>query len=573
MPSKLNRRAFLVLTVQAAGGFALASCGPATPAAPAPTQAAPPTAAKAPPVNPTTAPVNPTTVAASAATAKPAASAPTTAPAATLTTAAGVKRGGMLLIADFSDQKTLDPALINTTPMRNIGRSIYDTLVDIDLNGNYVPVLAESWETPDPRTWILHVRQGIKYPDGTPFDAAVVKFNIDRHLDPATKSRQIGELLTIDNVEVVNSSTVRFRLKAPSAGFLSPFVDRTGFMASPAAVQQWGNDAYGQHPVGVGPYRLVDYQADQSYTVERNPDYWDTGKPYLDRITWKIIPLDATRLVELRSSGVHIAEDLPLQNVEQMRGMSDIMLSERPGARFYFNRWNMDDEYGKSLELRQAYNWILDREAINKAVFFGTGIIGFDPFLPGQPFYDANYKPYSRDVAKAKALMDKASLPTERKFTIYPDTGAVGQKLAQIMQATFAELGLEVNIQNEDLAATTAREERGDWVITVSSTGRFAFRPDPAQYLGSLWHSKSTYYRTGKLKDEETDRLITEGESEPDKSKRYTLYRQLASRINEVGSTAFFENSSDFKGLSPKLRGFVHMPDVINRFKDLWLDQ
>jgi peptide/nickel transport system substrate-binding protein len=567
MHSKLNRRMFLLLTVQAAGGFALASCGPAAPAVPAPTAAAAPTAAKAPPASAPTAP-------ASAPTAAPAASAPTTVPAATqATTAAGVKRGGTLLVADFSDQKTLDPALINTTPMRNIGRAIYDTLVDIDLNGNYVPVLAESWETPDPRTWVLHLRQGIKYPDGTPFDAAAVKFNIDRHLDPATKSRQIGELLTIDAVDIVNSSTVRFRLKTPSAGFLSPFVDRSGFVASPAAVQQWGNDAYGQHPVGVGPFRLVEHQPDQSYTVERNPDYWTSGKPFLDRITWKIIPLDATRLVELRSGGVQIAEDLPLQNVEQIRGMDQVVLSERPGARFYFNRWNMDDEYGKSLELRQAYNWILDREAIHKAVFFGTGLIGFDPFLPGQPFHDPNYKPFTRDVAKAKALMDKAELPSDRKFTIYPDTGAVGQKLAQIMQATFAELGLEVSIQNEDLAATTAREERGDWVVTVSSTGRFAYRPDPAQYLGSLWHSKSTYYRTGKLNDPETDRLITEGEAESDKAKRYTLYRQLANRINEVGSTAFFENSSDFKGLSPKLRGFVHMPDVINRFKDMWLDQ
>ncbi|MDQ3811411.1 MAG: ABC transporter substrate-binding protein [Chloroflexota bacterium] len=557
MYSKLDRRTFLVLTVQAAGGLALASCGPATPAAPPPTAAPAPTAAKP----------------ASTSAAAPAA-APTTAPAAPQATAgAGVKGGGTLLIADFSDQKTLDPALINTTPMRNIGRAIYDTLVDIDLNGKYVPVLAESWENTDPRTWVLHLRQGIKYPDGTPFDAAAVKFNIDRHLDPATKSRQIGELLTIDAVEIVNSSTVRFRLKSPSAGFLSPFVDRSGFMASPAAVQQWGNEAYGQHPIGVGPYRLVEHQDDQSYTVERNPDYWDRGKPYLDRVTWKIIPLDATRLVELRSGGVHIAEDLPLQNVQQIRGMSEIVLSERPGARFYFNRWNMDDDYGKSLELRQAYNWMLDREAINKVVFFGTGIIGYDPFLPGQPFYDPDYKPFTRDVAKAKALMDKADLPADRKFTIYPDTGAVGQKLAQIMQATFGELGLEVNIQNEDLAATTAREERGDWVITVSSTGRFAYRPDPAQYLGSLWHSKSTYYRTGKLKDEETDRLITEGEAEADKAKRYAIYRQLANRINEVGSTAFFENSSDFKGLSPKLRGFVHMPDVINRFKDLWLDQ
>jgi ABC-type transport system substrate-binding protein len=108
-------------------------------------------------------------------------------------------------------------------------------------------------------------------------------------------------------------------------------------------------------------------------------------------------------------------------------------------------------------------------------------------------------------------------------------------------------------------------------VFTVSSTGRFAYRPDPAQYLGSLWHSNSTYYHTAKLNDPETDRLISEGEAESDLAKRKGIYRELASRINAVGSTAFFETSS-VKGISPKLKGFVHMPDVINRFKDVWLD-
>lgn len=548
----LDRREFLHFIAITAGGFAAVSCGPATP-----------------PVVPTVA----------AATPKPAVqpTVPATPPGAaqpTVTVAsAGIKKGGTLVIADFSDQKTLDPAFINTTPMRNIGRAIYDTLVDIDLNGNYVPVLAERWETPDPRTWVLYLRQGIKYPDGTPFDAEAVKFNIDRHLDPKTKSKQIGEVLTVDKVEVVDSSTVRFRLKSPSAGFLSPFVDRTGFMASPTEVQKWGNDDYGFHPVGIGPFRLVDHKDDLSYTVERNPDYWDKGKPYLEGITWKIIPLDATRLVELRSGGAHIAEDLPLQNVEQMRGMSEIALSERPGARFYFIRWNMDDEYGKSLELRQAFNWVLDREAIHKAVFFSTGVIGYDPFLPGQPFYDSNYKPFTRDVARAKSLIEQAQIPSARKFTVYPDSGAVGQKLAQVMQANLSEIGIDIDLQYEDTAASTARETRGDWVFTVSSTGRFAYRPDPAQYLGSLWHSKSTYYHTGQLVDPETDKLISDGESETDPAKRYTVYRQLAGRINDVGSTAFFEDSSDFKGLSPKLKGFVHMPDVINRYKSMWLDE
>src|SRR5262245_13579767 len=198
MRTQVVRRQFLRLLVGSAGVLAAASCGPATPAAP--TQSAPsaaqPTAAAAakPTVAPTAAPAS-----APQPTAPPkAAAAPTqAAPAAAGASTAGIKTGGSLVIADFSDQKTLDPAFINTTPMRNIGRALYDTLVDIDLNGNYVPVLAERWETPDPRTWLLYLRKGVKYADGSPFDAEVVKFNIDRHLDPKTKSRQIGELLSI----------------------------------------------------------------------------------------------------------------------------------------------------------------------------------------------------------------------------------------------------------------------------------------------------------------------------------------------------------------------------------------
>ncbi|MDE3111336.1 MAG: hypothetical protein KGN00_08150 [Chloroflexota bacterium] len=532
----IGRRGFLSLAIKAAGGIALASCAPAGPASSAPSGAG--------------------ATAASAA-----------------ASAAGIKRGGIFRIADVSDQKTLDPAQINTTPMRSIGRAIYDTLVDVDLKGNYTPALAERWENPDPKTWILYLRKGVKYSDGTPFDASVVKFNIERHLDPKTKSKQIGELLAVDTVEVVDASTAKFHLKTPNAGFLSPFVDRTGFMANPAEVKKWGNNDYGQHPSGVGPFRLVDHKDDTSYTVEKNPDYWDKDHVYLDQVEWKVIPLDATRLVELRSGGVDLAEDLPLQNVNQMKAMSEIVLSERSGARFYFARWNMDDKFGKSLPLRQAFNWILDRDAIFNAVFFKTGVIGYDPFFPSSPFYDASYKPYTRDAAKAKALIDKADLPSPKKFTIYPDSGAVGQKLAQVMAANLGELGLDVAIQYEDTAARTARENKGDWTFSVYSQSRFAYRPDPAQYLGALWDSKSTYYRSGKLKDPETDKLIASGEAESDPAKRRTIYRQLADRINELASAAFFEDASDFKGLSPTVKGFVHMPDVINRLKGIWLDK
>jgi peptide/nickel transport system substrate-binding protein len=535
---KLNRRAFLSVALNTAGVIGLASCTPA-PAALAPTQQA----ANAAP-----------TVGAIA----------TTAPAA-------AKNGGMLVIADRADNKTVDPAYISDTPSRLIGRAIYDTLVDVDEKGNIIPVLAETWETPDPKTYVLHVKQGLKFTDGTEFDAAAVKFNIDRHLEPTTASKQRGVLLSVDSIDVPDKFTVRFHLKAPYAAFLSVFFDRVGFIASPTAIQKWGNKEYGLHPVGVGPFRLVDYKPDQQYVVERNPDYWDKGKPYLDGITWKAIPVDATRLVELRSGGAQMAEDLPLQDVERMRAMTEFRLSERSGARFYRSRWNMDDQFGSSLEFRQALNWLIDREAIHKAVFFDTGNIGYDPFLPGTPFYDPNYKPYARDLDKAKALLDKASVPSSRKFTLHPDASSVGQKTTQIYQANFAEVGINLEIQSEDDTAWQARLDRGEWVMELRSSSWFGYRPDPAQYTGTLWHSNSTYYTTGKLKDPATDKLIEQGEAEYDPAKRYPIYRQLADRLNEVASTSFFQLGADFKGIAPSVQGFVHMPDIITRYKTIAL--
>jgi peptide/nickel transport system substrate-binding protein len=541
---RLTRRTFLLTAISAAAVGVLTSCGPAVPAAaPAPA----PTAAPRPAITPTVG-SQPTTAAATA-----------------------IKPGGMLVVADRADNKTVDPAYINDTPARLIGRAIYDTLVDVDAQGNIIPVLAESWETPDPKTYVLHLKQGLKFTDGTQFNAEAVKFNIDRHLDPRTASKQRGTLLSVDTIEAVDTYTVRFTLKSPYAAFLSTFFDRVGFIASPTALQKWGDKDYGLHPVGAGPFQLVDYKPDQQYVVERNPDYWDKGKPYLDGITWKDIPVDATRLTELRSGGAHMAEDLPLQDVERMRGMSEFHLSERAGARFYRSRWNMDDQFGSSLEFRQVLNWLIDRDAIHKAVFFDTGAIGYDPFLPGTPFYDPKYKPFTRDLDKTKALLDKANVPSPTAFTIYPGQDSVGQKLAQIYQASFSEVGITVTLQTEDDSAWQARLDRGEWVHELRSTSWFGWRPDPAQYLGTLYHSASTYYSTGKLKDPQTDQLITAGEAEYDPTKRYQVYRQLADRLNEVANTIFFQLGADFKGIAPSVQGFVHMADIITRYKNISL--
>src|SRR2546428_9099869 len=177
-----TRRQLLVRTLYAAGGLALAACAPSS------------------------------------------SGVSTTAPSATV---AGLKRGGKMTIGNSTAPTSLDNLYSYAVSQRGIMRAIHDPLVDYDPNtGKVTPMLAESWETPDPKTYILHLRKGVRFHDGTDFDAEAVKYHFDRHLDPANKSQRRTELLSVDRVEVVDTSTVKITLKSPYAAFLISLFDR-----------------------------------------------------------------------------------------------------------------------------------------------------------------------------------------------------------------------------------------------------------------------------------------------------------------------------------------------------------
>src|SRR2546427_635295 len=136
--------------------------------------------------------------------------------------AAAAKKGGMLVVGDWTDDQTADPAFNAGFPGRRVERTLFDPLVDVDVKGNILPTaLAESWETPDPRTYVFHLRKGIRFHDGTDFNAEAVKLHFDRHLDPKVKSRRNGELIAVDNAQVVDPYTVKVSLKTPYAAFLA----------------------------------------------------------------------------------------------------------------------------------------------------------------------------------------------------------------------------------------------------------------------------------------------------------------------------------------------------------------
>jgi peptide/nickel transport system substrate-binding protein len=523
----ISRRSLIVNSLRIAGGLALASCVPGAPASPAASASGGP----------------------------------------------GVsKRGGTLSYADWGDATTIDPAYMDSQIGRRPGKAIFDSLVDVDPQGNITPVLAERWEVPDPRTYVLHLRQGVKFHDGTPFNVEAVRFNIERHIDPKTKSKRNSELAVIAGVDVVDASTVKFRLKTPSAAFLQLLYDWNGFIGSPTALQKWGDNDFGVHPVGVGPFRFVSHQDADKTVIERNPDYWMKDRPYLDQVIFKPVLNDATREVEVRSGSSQIADALPFQNVDRLRAMPEVVLVQVPGAKFYYTSFQPEQApYGKSLEFRQALNWLIDREAIWNSVFFKTGAIGYDPFIPGSPFHDASYKPFSRDLNKAKDLLAKSGVPSPAKFSMFTNSEPVSQKLVQIVQANYADVGVTVDIQTEVGAAAQARTDRGDWVLSLTSTSWWGYRPDPSQYLAAIWRSDTQYHKW-TLKDAEIDRLIDTGVAETDVGKRRQIYRQLAERLNAVVPSVFFAYGVDIKALSPRVKGFTPHPDQVTRFRELSLE-
>jgi peptide/nickel transport system substrate-binding protein len=481
-----------------------------------------------------------------------------------------VKPGGTLTVAIFADPISFDPHLTGSIQGRTATQAIHDTLLSVDENGRLAPRLAESWEFSDEgKIFTVKLRSGIKFHDGTAFDAAAVKYNIDRINDPKTASIRKGEIRAMDRIEVVDSNTVRFILKYPFTAFAFPLTDVAGAIGSPTAMEKWGPD-YGLHPVGTGPFKLAEYQKDTRTVLEKNPEFWMPGQPYLDRVIMRPITTDSTRLTELRAGGVQMAEALPLQDIVRLRQTQAVIVSEKVGFRWEYFGFNLRNEYpGRSKRFRQAFQWAIDREALHKIAYFGTGSIGFDGILPGSPFFDGSYKPYTRDVEKAKRLIGESGISASIsiKGPLQPDP--VKQRAAQIFQANAAEIGVRVDIEQVDSAGYSTLLFGGQ--LPMDLQGWWGYRPDPDQYLDILLSSTGSYAKAHGYQNPDMDKLVTAQREAATEAERKAIFRQISALMNEDAVYVPWHYSSDFKGLQPTVKGFVHAANGITAFETIFL--
>ncbi len=527
----------------------------------------------------------PTPVAPPPATTAPAAGQPTTAPAAVATqppaptTAVPAQagqpvRGGILHVALEQESVTLDPALSVNVPERHILYSVFNTLVRMDEQLNIKPELATSWEQTD-KALTLHLQQGVKFQDGTDFDADAVKFNIDRILDPKTGSGQRANIDSISSVDVVDKYTVRFNLKQPYTPLLGYLAERPGFMASPAAITKWGAQ-FGLHPVGTGPFEFVEWVKDDHITVKRFDGYWEKGAdgkslPYLDQIIFKPIPDQTVKLANLKAGGLELVDLIAPKDIEPLQADKNYTVLVLPGTRWPMMRLNCSVPPFNNKALRQAVGYAVDRDAIISAVYRGLATPAYGPI---SPVYKDYFQPdlgkdYGTDLNKAKAKLAEAGMPNGFSFTINITNDPVNTQLAQVIQASLAKVGIQAKIASFEPTVWQDKTNKSDF---EAGLGSWTPRPDPDGVVYEHFDSKGRV-NTSKYSNPDVDKLLDQSRLLPSGPQRTKLFQDAEKLIAADQPWTFLIFESRASAATAKLHDLPAIPDTMFRLKSVWLSK
>lgn len=476
-------------------------------------------------------------------------------------------RGGTLTVGLSNDSKTYDPIFSVQYSERYVLYLAFDTLVKYGPDFSIRPELAESWETsPDGKRIVFTLREGVSFQDGTPFDAAAVKWNIDQRLDEKVNSPQRQVLAPIvASVDVVDSRHVAFNLVTPSPVLFSLLGERTGFMVSPTAWQQRG-PVFGTQPVGTGAFILKEWTRGTRVVLERNPNYWQKALPYLDRIIVQDLAGSVIGVQRLLTGEIDYVDQLTPTDVLPIETRPGIVLKPITVGRWYFLQWHVNQPPFDNARLRQAFAHAIDRDRLNEITMRGQGTISDGPTPPGLWWYDPMLKSYPHDPARAKALLAEAGHPDGLEFVLSTPQVSVFQQISQLLQEQLGAVGIRLTLQPVAASEWYARVVSGATNLTPT---RWTQRADPDGLLYILFHSTG-FANTMKYKNEQVDALLEQARTIYDVARRRQLYAEAQRQIVADLPMAPLLFGAEYAALRASVNGFAWVPDQIPRFRDVW---
>lgn len=473
------------------------------------------------------------------------------------------KSAGTINISLDADPPKLDPTNSSALVERIVLQSIFDPLVEIDSNGNVVPMLVEKWElSDDNKTYTFHLRQGVKFHDGTDFDAEAVKFNLERNMEKGSLRK--GDLAEVSKVIVVDAHTVKMELSNPFAPILANLAGRAGMIVSPTAVKKYGEE-FLNNPVGTGPFVYKERSKGTSVTLEKNPNYWQQGLPKVDKVVYKVINDTNVALMNLKSGQVDLTNKFPYKELENVKNDPNIGAINEPGYAYRGMYLNTKKPPFDNKELRQAVDLLIDREAITKVVLNGAGAPAHSPFAPAHFTYGDSDKAAKPDLEKVKELLKKAGKPDGFSFTLKTDPTPVYQQVGQMIQNMLKPAGIQVNLEKVEFGTLLDQSTKGNFDASVLG---WSGSPDPDQQAYDAFVTNGPR-NFSQYSNPEVDKLLTQARTEADQAKRKELYDQFMAIINDEIPYIYFYHENIVFGISKSVEGFQFVPDGVIRTVNL----
>jgi peptide/nickel transport system substrate-binding protein len=488
------------------------------------------------------------------------------------TSAGSAQRGGNLIFSRPSDSTSMNQFNVFNNDSIWVFEQITEPLYTVTANGkNVKPWLATSYDlSSDGMTYTFHLRKGVKFSNGQPMTSADVKFTLDQAR--TTKGGWEFIDVAIKDVQAPDPNTVVVHTKYKWAPFLADIALFSNAII-PKDFAGQSEDEFFKHPIGTGPFVWDHWNKGQEVVLKRNPNYWQKGKPYLDQVTFSLVPDDNTRILQLKGGQSDINQFPPFSALQTLKGTPGVVMKLFPSTRTDYIEMNQRRKPFDDVHVRRAISYAIDRESIIKSVQFGIGKPA-NSFMPPQvPYYDPQSPGLQYDLNKAKQEMAQSSVPNGFKTTMLAGAGIETEtSQAEIIQQSLKKIGIDLTIKKVDQTTEADLEDTFNydmgpsyWTMDIADPDELVtFAVDP----GAGAHSFYTDYNNPQVVQ-----WTHEAQRTFDPAKRAQLYKQIQAQSAQDAFMIFLYYTPYRYAFSDKVHDFLVYPTGNFHLEDVWLSK
>lgn len=459
-----------------------------------------------------------------------------------------------LVVAILDPPPYMDPHVQASIATYTVTTQIFDRLVHMDTDMNFVPKLAESWEVESPTTTVFNLREGVKFHNGEEMTAEDVKYSLERCI--ASDGVNYNYLI-IEDIEVVDDYTIKLTTDEPFNALLYRLtLDAASIMSKTAAEK--GDDEFNKNPVGAGPFKFVSQDLGGDVVLEAFDDYWD-GKPQVDKVIFRPIPEALNRTVGLETGELDLSYELAMTDLAMVEENEDLVLKQVPSATVWYLGFNVEKPYLSDPLVRQAIAYAIDKEDLVDIVFDGEATLTKNTMLTSKLFgHEPPSKQYEQDIEKAKELMAQAGYEDGFKTSIWFASGQIARDSAVVIQEQLRQIGIEVEVKSMDQGKYYSETGKGEQDMFFQSKTSI----DPDSMLRALYHSEAfglsgnrSFWAT-----EEVDSKLDVAVSTTDEDESAELYAEIQEIIAEEMPLVPIAIQHLNAGMQDEVKGFELYP-------------